>query len=59
MKPLNDGYLRFLKNLSIIKRCLLLASSPTKIFAFGTKHFVSYSRHVRYLGCPLLKGFNV
>ena len=43
----------------IIKRCLLLGGSLTKIVAFGTKHFVRYSRHVRYLGCPLLGGFTV
>ena len=25
----------------------------TKIVTFGTTNFVRYSRHVRYLGCPL------
>ena len=25
----------------------------TKIVKFGTTNFVRYSRHVRYLGCPL------
>ena len=59
MKPLNRGHLRVLKNLSVIKRCPLLGGSLTKIVTFGTKHFVRYSRHVRYLGCPLLGGFTV
>ena len=30
-----------------------------KIVTFRTKHFVRYSRHVRYLGCPLLGIFTV
>ena len=30
-----------------------------KIATYGTNHFVRYSRHVRYLGCPLLGGFIV
>ena len=59
MKPLNSGHLRVLKNLSVIKRCPLLGGSLTKIVTFETKHFVCYSRHVRYLGCPLLGGFAV
>ena len=25
----------------------------TKIVKFGTTNFIRYSRHVRYLGCPL------
>ena len=53
VKPLNSGHLRVLKSLSVIKRCLLLGGSLTKIVTFGTKHFV------RYLGCPLLGGFTV
>ena len=59
VKPLNSGHLRVLKNLSVIKRCPLLASSLTKIVIYRTKHFVCYSRHVRYLGCPLLRGFTL
>ena len=53
VKPLNSGHLRLLKKLSVIKRCLLLGGSLTKIVVFETKHFV------RYLGCPLLGGFTV
>ena len=59
VKPLNSGHLRVLKNLSVIKRCPLLGGSLTKIVTFGTKHVVRYSRHVRYLGCPLLGSFTV
>ena len=59
VKPLNSGHLRVLKNLSVIKRCALLGGSVTKIVTFRTKHFVRYSRHVRYLRCPLLGGFTV
>ena len=59
VEPLSSGHLRVLKNLSVIKRCPLLGGSLTKIVTFGTKHFVRYSRHVRYLGCPLLGGFTV
>ena len=59
VKPLNIEHLRVLKNLSVIKRCPLLGGSLTKIVTFGIKHFVRYSRHVRYLGCPLLGGFTV
>ena len=58
-KPLNSGDLRVLKNLSVIKRWPLLGGRLTKIVIFGTKSFVRYSRHVRYLGCPLLRGFTV
>ena len=59
VKPLNRGHLLVLKHLSVIKMYLLLAGSLTKIVTFGTKHFVRYSRHVRYLGCPLLGGSTV
>ena len=59
VKPLNSGHLRVLKNLSVIKRFPLLGGSLTKIVTFGTKHFVRYSRHVRYLRCPLLGDFTV
>ena len=48
VKPLNSGHLRVLKKLFVIKRCPLLEGSLTKIVTFGTKHFVRYSRHVRY-----------
>ena len=58
-KTLNSGNLQVLKILSVIKRCPLLGGSSTKIVTYGTKHFVRYSRHVRYLGCPLLGGFFV
>ena len=59
VKPFNSGHLRDLKNLPVIKTCPLLARSLTKIVTFGTKHFVRYSRPVRYLGCPLLGGFTI
>ena len=59
VKPLNSRHLRVLKKLSVIKRCPLLRGSLRNIVTFGTKHFVRYSRHVRYLGCPLLGGFTV
>ena len=59
MKPLNSGQLRVLKNLSVIERCLLLRGNLKKIVLFGTKYFVRYSWHVRYLGYPLLAGFTV
>ena len=59
MKPLNSGHLQVLKNMTVIKRCLLLGGSLTKIVTFETKSFVHYSRHVRYLRCPLLEGFTV
>ena len=48
-----------LKKLSVIKRCPLLGGSLPKIVTFVTKHFFRCSRHVRYLGCPLLRGFTV
>ena len=48
VKPLNRAHLQVLKNLSVIERCPLLGVGLTKIVAFGTKHFVRYSRHVRY-----------
>ena len=57
VKPLNSGHLRVLKNLSVIKRCPLLEGSLTKTVTIGTKHFVRYSRHVRYLGCPQWRDF--
>ena len=60
VKTLNSGRLRVLKKLSVIERCLLLGGNLTKIIIrFGTKRFVRYSRHVRYLECPLLGGFTV
>ena len=59
VKPLNSGYLRVLKSLSIIERCPLLGGNLKKIVTFGTKHFVRYSWHVRYLVCLLLGGFTV
>ena len=59
VKPLNSEHLRVLKNLSVVERCPLLGGNLTKIVTFGTKRFVRYSRHVRYLGCPLLGGFKV
>ena len=36
-----------------------MGGSLAKINIFGTEHFVRYSRHDRYLGCPLLGGFTV
>ena len=59
VKPLNSGHLRVLTNLSVIERCPLLGGNLKTIATFGTKCFVHYSRHVRYLGCPLLGGFTV
>ena len=59
VKRLNRKHLRVLKNLSVIKRCLLLGASLTKIVSFRTKYFVHYSGHIRYLGCALLGGFTV
>ena len=53
MKPLNSGHLCVFKNVSVIKRCPLMGGKLTKIVTFGTTNFVRYSRHVRYLGCPL------
>ena len=43
----------------LIKRGPLLKGSLTDIVTFGTKHFVRASRHVRYLGSQLLRGFTV
>ena len=59
VKPLNNGHLRVLKNLSVTERCPLLRRNLKKIVTFGTKRFVRYSWHVRYLGCLLLGGFTV
>ena len=59
VKLLNIKHIRILKNLSVMKRCPLLGGSLTKIVTFGTKHFVCYSRHIRYLECPLLGCFTV
>ena len=50
--------LRVFKNLSVI-RCPLLGGTLTKMITFGTRHFVRYSRLVRYLGCSLFGGFTV
>ena len=49
LKPLNSGHLRVLKDLSVTERCPLLRGSLAKIVTFGAKHFLRYSRHVRYL----------
>ena len=59
VKPLNSGHLWVLKNVSVIERCLLLGGNLKKIVTFGAKHFVRYSRHACYLGCPLLGCFTV
>ena len=61
MKPQNSGNLPVLKNVSIIENCSLLGGNVRKIVTFGTKHFVRYPMHVRYLGlgCPLLGGLTV
>ena len=59
VKLLNSGYLRVLKNLSVIERCPPLGGNLTKIATFGTKRFVRYPMHAWYLGCPLLGSFNV
>ena len=56
---LNSGHRRVLKNLSVIERCLLMGGDFIEIVTFGTKCFVCYSWHVRYLGCLLLGGFTV
>ena len=58
LKSLNSGHLWVLKNLSVIKRYPLLGGSLTKIVIFGTKHFVHYSRHDCYLGCPAVGEFH-
>ena len=60
LNPLNSGHLQVFKNLSVLKGCPLLGGSLTKIsVTFGTKHFVRYSRHGRYLGCLPLGGFSL
>ena len=59
MKPMNSEHLRVLKYSSVIHRFPLLGGSLIKTVTFGTKHFVHYSRHIHYMGCPLLGGFNV
>ena len=59
VKPLNSGHLPVLKNLSVVERCLLLRGNLKKIVTFGTKCFVCYSSHVRYLGCTIGRGFTV
>ena len=48
MKALNSKHLQVVKNLSVIKRCLLLRGSLETTVTFGTKYFVRYSGHVRY-----------
>ena len=58
-KPLNSGHLCILKYLSIIKRCPLYRGTLIKIVSVGTKHFVCWSRHMRYLKYPQLGGFAV
>ena len=45
--------------MSVIERCPLLGDNLKKIVTFKTQHFVRYSWHVCYLGCPLLGGFTV
>ena len=59
MEPLNGGHLRVFKNVSVIDSCPLLEGNLKKIVTFGTKCFVRYSWHVRYLGCPSLGSFSV
>ena len=59
VKPLNNGHLRVLKNLSFIERWPVLEGNLKKIVTFETNCFVRYSLHGRYLGCPLLGGFTV
>ena len=49
VKPLNSEHLWVLKNLPAIERCLLLGGNFKKIYPFGTKCFVRYLWHVRYL----------
>ena len=53
VKSINSGHLNVLKNLPVIKKLPLLGGSLTKIFIFGTKHFVLYFR------CQLLGSFSV
>ena len=59
MKSLNSGHLQVLKHFSVIERCPLLGGNLKKIVTFWAQHFVRYSWHVRYLGCPLLGGFTI
>ena len=59
VKLLNRGHLGVLKDLSVVERCPQLGGNLKKIVTFGTKHFVHYSWHVRYLGYLLLGGFTV
>ena len=56
---LNSGHLRVLKIFSIIERCTLFGGDLKKTVILGTKCFVRYSWHVRYLECPLLGGLIV
>ena len=55
VKRLNSGHLRIFRNLPLP----LLGGNLTKIVTFRANQFVRYSRHVRYLGCPILEGFTV
>ena len=59
MKPLNSGHLPVFKNLSVIESWPLLGGNLKKNVTFGTKCFVGYLCHVRFLGCPLLGRFTV
>ena len=59
VKTLNIEHLQVLKNLSFIYSFPLLGGNLKKIVTFGAKHFVRYSRHACYLGCPLLGCFTV
>ena len=59
MKPLNNGHLWVLKDLSVIDRCPLLGNDLKEIVRLGSKRFARYSWHVHYLECPLLEGFTV
>ena len=59
VKSLSSWHLRVFKNLSVIESCPLLGGNLKKIVLFGTKCFIRYSWHVRYLGCQLLGGFTV
>ena len=59
MKPLNSGHLRVLKICPLLRDVQLLGISLIKIVTLGTKHFARCSRHVHYLGCPLLGGLTV
>ena len=59
VKPLNNGHLRVLKSLSVIKRCPLMGGSLTKIVTFGTKHFVHYLKACPLFGMSVMRGFTV